>query len=85
MTELKGSKVLPPCSHLDLCAADRLWSSSGKVTLARSYLYCLDLWGSWLPSGTADFRFHVVTVSGGREATAEPQSLKYSFPLSPQL
>ena len=82
MAQLRASKIFSPCTHLDLCGANRLWSSSGKVTLARSYLYCMDLWDSWLSSGTADFRFHVVTVSGGRKATAEPQSLKYSFPLS---
>lgn len=64
MAELRGSKVLSPCNHLDLRDEVRLWGSSGKVTLARSYLYCLDLWGSWLPSGTADFRFHVVSVKG---------------------
>ena len=74
MAQLRASKILPPRPHLDLCGADRLWSSSGKVTLARSYLYCLDLWGSWLPSGTADFRFHVVAVLAGRNVTAEPQS-----------
>jgi hypothetical protein len=82
MAQLRASKILPPRPHLDLCGADRLWSSSGKVTLSKSYLYYLDLWGSWLPSGTADFRLHIVTVSGGRKATVETQSLKYSCPLS---
>jgi hypothetical protein len=82
MTQMRASKILPSCTHLDLCGADRLWSNFGKVTFARSYLYCLDLWGTWLPSAIADLMFHV-TVSGGRKATAEPQSLKYSFSLSP--
>ena len=81
MAQLRASKILPPCTHLDLCGADRLWSSSGKVTLARSYLYCLGLLGFWLLSGTADFRFHV-TGSGERTVTAGSHSLKYSFPLS---
>ena len=67
MAQVRTSKILPPCTHLDLCGADRLWSSSGKV-------YSLDLWRSWLPSGTEDFKFHIVTVSVGR--ASEPlQSL----------
>ena len=81
MAQLRASKILPPCTHLDFCGADRLWSSSGKVTLARSYLYCLGLLGFWLLSGTADFRSHV-TGSGERTVTAGSHSLKYSFPLS---
>jgi hypothetical protein len=82
MAQLRASKILPSRTHLDFCGADRLWSSSGKVTLARSYLCCLDLWGSWLLLGTAKFRFHIVTVSGERKVTSGPESLRYSFPLS---
>ena len=63
---------LPSCTHLKLCGTDRMWSRPGKVALVRLYLYCQDMWGSWLTSGLVDLKFHVVTVSGDRRPLKSP-------------
>lgn len=76
-------KILPPCTHLDFCDTDRTWSSSGRVTLP-GHICTSGFVGSWLLSGIADFKFHMVTVSGEERPLQSPGPWSTAF-LSPQL